>query len=172
MAEVKITPKALQECFPRLLARLNPGEVSILLDFLAIREVSPGSVLYRNGDYSDVMYFLWKGRLSLSLQLANEETVLGNLEAGQFIGVSGVIEPGPALLTVRVATPSILLSLDHAALKQLRAAHPRLGSKILRALSLDLAEWLRGYEEYMTDREEPDSIEVFFRIGRLDHHIS
>jgi CRP-like cAMP-binding protein len=172
MAEVKITPKALQERFPRLLARLDLDEINILLGFLAIREVSPGSVLYRNGDHSDVMYFLWQGRMSLSLQLANEERVLGNLEPGQFIGVSGVIEPGPALLKVQAVEPSLLLCLDHAALKQLRAAHPGLGSKVLQALSLDLVQWLRGYEDYMTERAEPDSIEVFFRIGRLDHHIS
>jgi CRP-like cAMP-binding protein len=172
MAELNITPKALQERFPRLLARLDLNEVDILLGFLATREVNPGTVLYRNGDHSDVMYLLWQGRLSLSLRLANEESVLGDLEPGQFIGVSGVIEPGPALLTVRAVTPSLLLCLDHAALKQLRAAHPRLGSKVLRALSLDLAEWLRGYEEYMTERAEPDDIEAFFRIGRLEHHIS
>ena len=166
---MNITPKALQERFPQLLARLDLDEINILLGFLAIREVSPGTVLYRNGDRSEVMYCLWQGRLSLSLQLANEESVLGNLGPGQFIGVSGVIEPGPALLTVRVVEPSLLLCLDHASLKRLRAAHPRLGGQVLQALSLDLAQWLRRYEEYMTERAEPDSIEVFFRIGRIEH---
>jgi CRP-like cAMP-binding protein len=168
---VNPTPEDLKKRFPRLLGRLEAGDLGTLLHTLEWREVEPGEELCRNAEYCDAMHLLWEGELRLSLWLSGREITIGNIGPGQFVGVVSLIDPGPALLTVTVAEPSRLLRLDHPGLIRLRGSHPRAGGNLLRALSLDLTAWLRSYEAYIAHKTGPNSIEAFFRIGRLESHI-
>ena len=167
-----ITSQALKARFPNLLSKFSASELDTLLAALMLVQVAPGETLYRNGDHCDTMYLLWQGKLSLSLVLEEQEITLGDIGPGGFVGVLGVIDPGPALLTVKSSEASELLSLEHSGLVALRSTHPRLASNLLRALSLDLVEWLRDYEEYMAKRMNFDNIKDFLRIGRFEHFVS
>lgn len=160
-----ISVDQLKHLFPRLLARFGAAELAILLDALTRLEAGPGDVLYRCGQHADSLYLVWQGKLAVSLTIAGEELFLGHLGPGQFTGITAVIDPGPALVSATVVESSVLLRLTHAGLASLRENQPPLGNHLLRALSLELVEWLRGYEAYMKERARPDSIQELLRMS-------
>lgn len=162
-----MTAESLKSRFPLLLERLSPGEVGNLLNALTQIQASPGEELHRHGDQADSLYLVWEGSLLLSMAFDGREIPLGTLGPGQHIGSVAVIEPGSAPTTVTVAEPGTLLRLDHSGLNALRADHPRVGGHLVQALSLDLAERLRFYEEGMTGRNQPPrDPEEFARLCR------
>jgi len=161
-----LTADGLQRRFAVLLERFTRRELQILLDALERSDADPGQELHRGGDPIDTLYLIWEGRLALAMPVGNEIIALGTLGPGEFIGTAAVIDPGPAMVTLTVIEPSILLRLDRAGLQALRKAQPRVGGQLLRALSLDLAERLRLYEEGMAERTQPADVGEFIRLCR------
>lgn len=162
-----ITAELFHQRFASLLGKLDLPETQVLLDHLERVAAVPNETLVRCGRHADSLYLIWEGRLALSLEIAAQELAVGEIGPGQFVGVAAVIHPGPALLTVKVTEPGTLLRLTHEGLVQLRAAQPRLGSDLLRAFSLNLVNWLRTYEDYIAECNQPDDVVEFFRLGRL-----
>lgn len=162
-----ITPESLQNRFPQLLDKLNLAAVQSVLNHLERITATPGQMLYRCGEHADAFYLVWEGKVALSLTVAGEEKCLGTIGPGQFSGMAAVIDPGPALLSAKIIEPSLLLRLTHAQLLRLRTTQPRVGSDLLRAFSLNLVNWLRSYEEYLAERNQPDDFIEFFRLGRI-----
>jgi len=164
---VTVTADLLKRRFPGLMGRFERGELETLLNVLVPIEASSGKELHHCGNPADSLYLIWEGSLLLSMESDGEEIPLGNLGPGQHIGSVAVIEPGPAPTTVVVTEPSTLLRLDHSGFLVLRTIYPRLGGHFLQALSLDLAERLRSYEEGMARRTQPPSNpEEFARLYR------
>jgi CRP-like cAMP-binding protein len=163
---VTITADLFKRRFPRLLEKLGHSDLEILLKALTRIDASSGELLYGCGEHSDALYMIWEGRLAFGVLIAGKDIFLGHIGPGQFCGVTAVIEPGPALITATVAEPSVLLRLKHEELVVLRETQPRLCSNLLRALSLDLVEWLRAYEAYMAERTQLGNIQDFFRMSR------
>ncbi|MDQ2696659.1 MAG: cyclic nucleotide-binding domain-containing protein [Pseudomonadota bacterium] len=152
--------------FPLLLERIGRSEVDILLDVLVRVEVAPGAVLVQCGQRAESLFLIWEGALTLSTVANGQDIVLGTLGPGQHVGVAAVVEPGPAMATVAAARPSVVLRLDYAGLVIMRATHPRLAGNLLRALSLDLVDWLRAFEDYMAHRGQTRNVEDFVKLGR------
>lgn len=161
---VTITAKQLQNRFPHLLEKFGRGEGKILLEMLDRIEVEPGTELHRYGDPDDSLYLIWEGKVMLSMPVAGRDIALGVLGSGQLIGAVAVVVPGPAPVTAMAAEPSVLLRLDHAGLETLRKNHPRIGGHFLQALSLNMTERLRIYEEYMSRRTRTGDPEEFVRL--------
>lgn len=162
-----ITVNRLKRRFSSLMGRFERGELATLLDVLVSIEVSSGEELQHYGGHADSLYLIWEGSLALSMEFHGKEIPLGTLGPGQHIGSVAVIEPGLAPTTVTVTESSILLRLDHPSLVVLRATHPRLSGHLLQALSLDLVQRLRRYEEGMVERTQPPADpEEFARLCR------
>lgn len=164
---VTISPDRLKELFPHLLDKLNRSDLQNLMGQLVHRQVSPGEELHRCGSPADSLILLVAGALELSLLVDGISIRLGTLKPGQLIGSVAVIEPDASPTSVTASQPSEVLTLDHEQLNLLRSANPRLGGLLLRALSLDLAERLRYYEEGMAERlRPPDDASEFAQLCR------
>ncbi|MDQ2697083.1 MAG: cyclic nucleotide-binding domain-containing protein [Pseudomonadota bacterium] len=162
-----ITGKLLKRRFPQLLEKFDNNDLEALLGVLNRLDLEADQELRRYGDYADSLYLVWKGSLAQSMEIGGETIPLGVTGAGQHVGTVAIIDPGPALATVRTAEPGTLLCLDQTGLKTLKQKHPRAAGKLWRALSLELSEWLRVYEEYMSRRGGPQaSGEGFVQRGR------
>jgi CRP-like cAMP-binding protein len=59
------------------------------------RQLMPGEVLFREGDPGDVMYFIRKGKIKISIGEEDMETVLKILKEGDFFGEMAVIDGSP-----------------------------------------------------------------------------
>lgn len=150
-----ITAKGLKQRFPQFMDKMRSREVDTLLDAMQRVDAAPGHVLQHAGDKIDSFYLLWEGSIEILMRADGEEVSLGILVSGQAFGAVALIEPGPALTTATAVDASVLLRLNHERLADLRQRQPRVGGLVLRALSLDLAERLRLYEEGMVVRGSP-----------------
>lgn len=162
-----ITGNQLKQRFSSLLERFNGGDADSLLQVLTQVEAQSGEELHHYGSHADTLYLIYEGSLALSMVVDGKEIPIGTLNSGQHIGSVAVIEPGSSPTTVTAAEPSILLRLDHPGLEKFRSDQPRMAGNLLRALSMDLAERLRVYEEGMVDRTQSSGdVEEFVRLCR------
>lgn len=161
-----ITTEQLQQRFSQLLGKLDREEVQVLLDRLTPINVAPGEDVVRAEDHADSLYLIWEGKVAFFKEVSGKTIAVGTLGPGRFFGTEVVIDPAPEVGTSRAVESSILLRLDHASLEGLCDSHPRLGGHLLRALSLDMVDWLRAVKKYMTERTLPNDLRECIQMVR------
>lgn len=119
----------------------RPERVARLLSYLEPRRCEPGTLLIRQGDAADALYFLESGEVTTRLELANGHsqrlrrqgsgTVLGEL--GLFLGV-------PRTASVVVETPSVLHRLSAESLDRLKREEPEVSADFHEFLVRYMAE--------------------------------
>src|SRR5262245_3416029 len=72
--------------------------------------VSPGDVLFREGDAGDRMYVVLEGQVDIRVG----ETVVENAGQGSIVGEMALIDDGPRAASVVAATLSRLVAVDRA----------------------------------------------------------
>lgn len=130
--------------FSDFLQFCDDEDVAVLYD-----ELSPlvckgeKECLIEEGEYSNVLYLVYSGVLSVSLTGEFYEISLGLIKPGQWVGDVSLIEPGKASATVKVVEQAHLLCLKHDRFEVFRSQHPKTASRMLHALSTELAGRLR-----------------------------
>jgi CRP-like cAMP-binding protein len=72
-----------------------------------------GSVIFHEGDISNVAYVIESGRVEIYRTLANgERTSLALLEAGQMFGEMGVLDAAPRSASARAVTDVVVRTVD------------------------------------------------------------
>ncbi len=90
-----------------LFARLDGLSVSRITNLLQARVVEPDTVIFREGDPGDAMYFIATGEVSVEIE--PEPVLLGD---GEFFGEFALLHNSPRGATVRTVTQCRLLVLD------------------------------------------------------------
>ncbi len=163
---MSISVEQFRRCFPKLVEGLDNREIRVLLEAMSPAELAPGELLSQFGETHDTLTLVYQGGLMVTITVFDEEISIGTMRPGQLLGIAAVIEPGGASATAKVAEPSTVLRLNHDRLMQLRRDHPRVAGYLLRALSLQLAEWLRTFEGYMAGRVRPSDVREFAQVAR------
>jgi signal transduction histidine kinase len=134
-----------QRDFPKLSANCHRTDVEVLLNILKPSgEVVPaGSILIQQGHQSFSIFLICSGLLGVALENDGKRINLGMLGRGQWVGDVSLIEPGPASATVSVLEDATFLCMNHRDLNELRSEYPRTASRLLNALSVELANRLR-----------------------------
>ena len=133
-----------QRVFPKLFANCHQTDVDILLKvFKFSEEIPAGTILIQQNQPSDSLYLVCAGLLGVALENETKRFNLGILGRGQWVGDVSLIEPGPASATVSVLENAVLLRMNHQDLNELRSVYPRTASRLLNALSVELANRLR-----------------------------
>jgi Na+/H+ antiporter len=107
------------------------GEVAVLT---RERALSPGEVLFREGDAADSLYIVGRGALSVEVREAGRQAEVGVLGGGDVVGevalLSGASRHGA---TVRAITTVVLGEIRREGLQRLFQAQPGLGERLWRA---------------------------------------
>ncbi len=122
------------------------GEVD--KDFLALMaprmqtlELPGGSVLLRQGDAPDAIYFVLSGRLRASTETPDGNTLLlGEIGRGEPIGEMGVVTGAPRLARVTALRDCVLLKLGVADFNELMAGSPGVALQLARKMVQRLTE--------------------------------
>lgn len=143
-SKLRFSDIQFQRTFPKLFANCHQKDVEILLKiFKPAERIPSGTVLIQQNQPSDSMYLVGTGLLGVSLENGSKRFNLGMLGRGQWVGDVSLIEPGPASATVSVLEDAALMQMTHQDLLELRHNHPRTASRLLNALSVELAERMR-----------------------------
>lgn len=100
---------------------LGAAAIADIVKLLHSRDVAEGTVLFRQGQPGDTMYFIVSGEVNV--KIGSNPTKLG---AGDFVGEMALLFGAPRSATVVVTRPTRLLALDIANLRELAGQRPEL----------------------------------------------
>ena len=100
---------------------LGAAAIADIVKLLHTRDAAKGTVLFRQGQPGDSMYFIVSGEVSINI--GSGATKLG---AGEFFGEMALLFGVPRSATVVVSRPSLLLVLDIANFRELAGQRPQL----------------------------------------------
>ncbi len=153
-ARLLITPSALEE-----LSLQDALEVVDYMDPLSIRA---GAVIMREGEAvdNDHMLLVVDGELSVeknALQPGNERLVVRLMGPGGLIGELGLLDGSPRSASCVATTDMLVAVLTRASFLRLLQERPRVGARLLLAISKRMADHLR---------ETTRKLELFAKMNR------
>lgn len=114
-----------------------------------LREVrlTPGEVLFDQGEFDDRLYILDDGLLEVSvLSASGRRLALNQLSPGSVFGEIAILDPGPRTARIEALKPSRLRALRHRALMDAISRSPDLAAEML-SLAGQRLRWLSSQME-------------------------
>jgi thioredoxin reductase (NADPH) len=115
---------------------LTPAQMARVAAHGRLRTTAPGEVLVETGDHNVPFFLLVAGRLEVVRQVDQRETVIVELEPGQFSGEATMITGRRALSRIRASQAGEVIELDRAQLLGLIQTDPELSELLMRAFIL------------------------------------
>lgn len=137
-----ITPGSLRRI--KILAELNDAQLAHLGDFLEVQRVPQWTVIVRQGEPGDAMYFILEGELRARLMVAEKETILSTFGPGEIFGDMALFDHGPRSADVVANVDSTVLKLSAVAFNRLTREAPALATPFLQATAKTLAARIRA----------------------------
>jgi CRP/FNR family cyclic AMP-dependent transcriptional regulator len=137
-----------------LLADLTREELDLVWSTVHRITTPRGTVIMREGDVGETMYFFAEGEVEVSQKLtlkvgrqgfSQAEKSMVRLRAGavSFFGDMALFEEAPRSATITAAEDCILYEISRDQFEQLSASNPALGYKIMRRIAPVLCQRIR-----------------------------
>ncbi len=135
---------------------MSSDELGILSEHVEMEELEPESVVFKEGDAGDSLYFISEGSLEVSMDSEWGENIkLATLEEGSSFGEMSVIDELPRSATITANTNATVISLRKGDFDRILDSHPKIGVQILKGLAQFLCTHLRKSNESLSDFLEP-----------------
>jgi signal transduction histidine kinase len=129
---------------------LTDDELGWLLANTQEQMLAKGELFIREGDLADRFYIVLDGELQIVRSIDGKETVMGTTPRGIMGGELSILNGIRSNVTAYAIVPSRLLVFGLSAFRQLFAACPPLGTKVLQTA----AQRMQGYASYLTQQEK------------------
>ena len=127
-------PKALARV--PIFAQLSPAEIEGLAEITATKRLKTREVLFRKGDEGSQAYVILSGRLKVtSAGEDGKETVLRIMDPGEVLGEMALLDGEPRSATLTALERVELLVLQRRDLLPFLEKHPKIGIKLIQAIS-------------------------------------
>lgn len=128
MAVRRVEQVELAEILSRHFNVVDQASLSSTCDRVEWRRLSHGETLFEEGDLSDSVYIVVKGRLAAHAHDpdAGHETKIGELGRGDVVGEVGLLGHAPRGASVVAIRDSVVARLDEPTFLALIEAHPRM----------------------------------------------
>lgn len=138
-ARLLVTASALDD--------LTLKDASKVVAYMRPKRIAPGTVFMREGEVkqNDYMLLVLEGDISVENQLSglHESMVVSVMGPGHLIGEMGVLDGSPRSATCTANTEIYAAVLSRTALMRLLKEEPRVGARLLLAISKRMADRLR-----------------------------
>lgn len=91
-----------------------------------------GDTLVEAGVVQSAALLLMTGSAVMMAEGADGSPAIGRLDAGEIIGETALMSPGPAKITVRAASDGTYLKISHDLFERLLAEFPEIGDGMVR----------------------------------------
>jgi CRP/FNR family transcriptional regulator, cyclic AMP receptor protein len=129
------------------LADLTLGDALKIVGYMRPRRIKAGTVIIQEGEVkqTDYMLLVLEGDIAVENELPGlqESMVVNIMGPGHLIGEMGVLDGAPRSATCIANTDIAVAVLSRTALMRLLKEDPRLGSRLLLAISKRMADRLR-----------------------------
>lgn len=118
-----------------MFAALPPEVLEKLRGHATVRELSRNEVLFQQGDSSDALYVVQKGRIAIATQSGDgRESVLAVLEDGALFGELPLFDDDPRSADARALTDTTVIELGYEPVRNVLRDRPELLWMIVRLL--------------------------------------
>jgi CRP/FNR family transcriptional regulator, cyclic AMP receptor protein len=132
---------------PTALLQLSPEEAKVVVSYMKPLKIAEGTAFIKEGDARDTAFML----LVLDGEVTVENIVVSRTSAvtvnvlgpGSLIGEMGLVDGEPRSATCTATTNVRGATLSREALEELMNDEPRIGGKLMMAVSLRIAQRLR-----------------------------
>jgi CRP/FNR family transcriptional regulator, cyclic AMP receptor protein len=132
---------------PTALMQLSAEEAKVIVSYMQPRKIAQDTVFIKEGDARDTGYMLLvlDGEVTVeNIVVSRTSAVTVNvLGAGNLIGEMGLVDGAPRSATCTATTDVRAAVLTRQALEDLMTEEPRIGGKLMMAVSLRIAQRLR-----------------------------
>ena len=133
---------------PTALAELATAEARCVVDYMRVVGFPAGTTILREGDKARTNYMLLVLTGEVSVEKAeftpNATISVSVLGPGNVIGEMGLLDGAPRSMTCIAATPIQAAGLSREALELLISENPKVGAKLMVAISQRMADRLRA----------------------------
>jgi hypothetical protein len=136
-----VDPRALRRI--KILAGMSDQQLERFAQFVAVEKVPQWTVIVKQGDPGDAMYFILDGELRVRINVAGSESILATLSVGDFFGDVSLFDHGPRSADVVANTDSTVVKISAAAFDELAKAAPEIATPFLRAVGRTLSARIR-----------------------------
>lgn len=130
------------------LSELGGAEARCIVGYMKVVSYPAGATLLREGDQTDTGYMLLVLQGDVSVETvdasAADPVAVSVLGPGSLIGEMGLLDGAPRSMSCLAATRIEAAGLSREALELLIDEHPRVGAKLMTAISQRLADRLRA----------------------------
>ncbi len=137
-----MSPGALRRI--KILAELSDTQLAHLADYLEKQRVTQWSVVVRQGEKGDAMYFILEGELRARVLAGERETILCTFGPGEIFGDMALFDHGPRSADVVANVDSTVVKLSAAQFERLTKEAPALAAPFLQATAKTLAARIRA----------------------------
>ena len=138
-ARLLVTPSALDD--------LTLADAYKVVAYMRPKRIAAGTVLMQEGEVrqNDYMLLVLEGDIAVENELPGlrEPMVVNIMGPGHLIGEMGVLDGSPRSATCTAVTPIYAAVLSRTALMRLLKDEPRVGARLLLAISKRMADRLR-----------------------------
>ncbi len=135
-----------------ILGTLKDKELMVIESYLNFIELTPGEIVFQEGDPGDYVCFVVEGSLDvLKKSESGEDIVISTLSKGRSIGEMSVIDDLPRSASVKARTKATLLTLSRENFDYILAEHSQIGVKILKGIARLLCLNLRKTSSRLAD---------------------
>jgi SulP family sulfate permease len=121
-------------------------QLSIFTEYLERLHIAEGTLLYRQGDLADGIYFIVSGQVSLILELPDaQREQIETLGAGAIAGEIEIYWNAPRSASLVADLPTCLYRLSNAALKQMEQDVPAIAAQFYQFITAQLGHHLEGH---------------------------
>jgi CRP-like cAMP-binding protein len=122
-----------------LFSELSPGDLDELAASLRGRRCGKGQIIFAEGDPGNSLYLIESGRVNVSLSTPDgKEVLLNSLGPGDLLGELALLDGEPRSADAIVQEDARLLVLQRDDFVRFVETHPKVGLKLLAAVSRKL----------------------------------
>jgi CRP/FNR family cyclic AMP-dependent transcriptional regulator len=137
-----LDPRALRRI--RILGGMSDEQLERFAGFAEIEKVPQWSVIVKQGDPGDTMYFILEGELRVRINVLGKETILTTLGVGEMFGDMTLFDHGPRSADVVANLESVVVKITAAGFDRLAQEAPDLATPLLRAIGQTLTARIRA----------------------------
>lgn len=144
---IPVSPRGIEAGHLRrikILAAMTDEQLERFAGFMEVEKVPQWSVVVKQGEFGDSMYFILEGELRVRMEVAGRETILATLGPGDFFGDMALFDHGPRAADVVANTDALAVKLSAAGVDELAKAAPDLAAQFLRAIGKTLTARIRA----------------------------
>jgi hypothetical protein len=127
----------------KILANMTDEQLERFAQFVEVEKVPQWSVIVKQGDPGDAMYFILDGELRVRMDVMGKETILATLTAGDFFGDVSLFDHGPRSADVVANSDSTVVRVSAAGFDALAKEAPEIATPFLRAVGRTLSARIR-----------------------------